>query len=178
MWVLLYEEAYPMVERYATRFAGSRAGELAQDAFSLAYEKLSNFQGKSRFSTWICGFVRYIHYNRTTKAKRETQRTDYYWTFYTDIEMANPVDIVIRNERTKCLWKAFDSLTPFHQLLLNQIVLQGKSVRFTSRLFGIRETIIRHEYIRALKILKIRFVARYSGYPSYRIGKRSDSHIF
>jgi len=51
----LFRRNYARVARWCLRFTADResAADLAQEIFAKAYQKLSSFQGQSRFSTWL-----------------------------------------------------------------------------------------------------------------------------
>jgi RNA polymerase sigma-70 factor (ECF subfamily) len=51
----LFRRNYNRVARWCLRFTDDResAADLAQEIFSKAYQKLSSFQGQSKFSTWL-----------------------------------------------------------------------------------------------------------------------------
>lgn len=63
------------VRLYLARFIGCphQADDLAQDTFLVAYEKLSEFRGESKFSTWIIGIARFkaISFLRKQKTLRK-----------------------------------------------------------------------------------------------------------
>lgn len=51
----LFRRNYARVARWCLRFTADResAADLAQEIFAKAYQKLSSFQGQSKFSTWL-----------------------------------------------------------------------------------------------------------------------------
>lgn len=51
----LFRRNYARVGRWCLRFTDDResAADLAQEVFAKAYQKLSSFQGQSKFSTWL-----------------------------------------------------------------------------------------------------------------------------
>ena len=51
----LFRRNYARVARWCLRFTDDResAADLAQEVFAKAYQKLSSFQGQSKFSTWL-----------------------------------------------------------------------------------------------------------------------------
>ena len=67
------------VRLYLTRFIGCphQADDLAQDVFLVAYQKLGEFSGQSKFTTWIIGIARHkaLHFlrNQATMRKKNQQ---------------------------------------------------------------------------------------------------------
>jgi len=63
------------VRLYLARFIGCphQADDLAQDVFLVAYQKLNEFRGQSKFSTWIFGIARYkaLHFLRSQSTLRK-----------------------------------------------------------------------------------------------------------
>ena len=66
------------VRLYLAHFIGCphQADDLAQDVFLVAYQKLEEFTGQSKFSTWIIGIARHkaLHYLRDQKTLRKNER--------------------------------------------------------------------------------------------------------
>jgi RNA polymerase sigma-70 factor (ECF subfamily) len=68
--------AYRMLTSYED------ACEIVQDAFISAYKGMHNFEGKSKFSTWICAIVVNLSKNRLKQLKKQE--------YYEDISFDDP----------------------------------------------------------------------------------------
>ena len=73
---MLYNEAYPIVYNYVNRISikdyigNSMIDDIVSESFERCYNKLEVFKGRSKFSTWVCAFSRYVYHN-TVKKKQE-----------------------------------------------------------------------------------------------------------
>lgn len=70
----LVEISQGPVRGFLRRYAGhwADADDLAQEAFVVAWSKLARFDGRTRFSAWVCG----IGYRLARDARRARQRSD------------------------------------------------------------------------------------------------------
>lgn len=65
-WDRLYRNTYPIVYNYVKRIhAGwhisyDQINDVTNEAFKRCFINLDTFLGNSKFSTWVCGFCRYI----------------------------------------------------------------------------------------------------------------------
>ena len=66
------------VRLYLAHFVGCphQADDLAQDVFLVAFQKLDEFSGQSKFSTWIIGIARHkaLHFLRNQSTQRKNNR--------------------------------------------------------------------------------------------------------
>jgi RNA polymerase sigma-70 factor (ECF subfamily) len=75
----LFRRNYTRVARWCLRFTADResAADLAQEIFAKAYQKLSSFQGQSKFSTWLFVIARNHCLNAVRANTRQaTELTD------------------------------------------------------------------------------------------------------
>jgi RNA polymerase sigma-70 factor (ECF subfamily) len=72
----LYEQHVGRVYRLAFRMAGQRdlAEDIVQDVFVKAFEKLGEFEGRSRLSTWLHSITVTVSLNTLRKVRRIQER--------------------------------------------------------------------------------------------------------
>ena len=74
-WDMLYNEAYPIVYNYVNRISikdyigNSMIDDIVSESFERCYNKLEVFKGRSKFSTWVCAFSRYVLLSQYSKEK-------------------------------------------------------------------------------------------------------------
>jgi len=86
----------------------SRAEELAQEAMTVAYGKLSTFRGESSFSSWICGIARNLSWRAVSK-KRDLLVTD--GVLELDDASTGVMTGMMRGEREALMERAVAGLT-------------------------------------------------------------------
>ena len=65
-WEQLYQNAYPIVYSFTRQNAwmcilfSQDYDDIVDEAFARCYEHLARYRGESRFSTWVCGYVKNI----------------------------------------------------------------------------------------------------------------------
>ena len=66
---LLFDQLYGRLVAFSQRYVGDSdvAAEVAQDALLTAWTKLGDFEGRSRFSTWVMGIARNKALDRNRK---------------------------------------------------------------------------------------------------------------
>ena len=75
-WDMLYNEAYPIVYNYVNRISikdyigNSMIDDIVSESFERCYNKLEVFKGRSKFSTWVCAFSRYVLLSQYRKNKK------------------------------------------------------------------------------------------------------------
>jgi RNA polymerase sigma-70 factor, ECF subfamily len=118
---LLVEKHQSMVFRTCMGFVHDRdeAEDLAQDIFLQAFQSLKGFKGKASFSTWIYRIAVNASLNRVRKNSGSPvfHRIDSFLHFTKEKEVLppvfdaeNPESILIRNENSKWVQNALDSL--------------------------------------------------------------------
>jgi RNA polymerase sigma-70 factor (ECF subfamily) len=118
---MLVEKYQSMVFRTAIGFLHNKddADDLTQDIFVRAYQSLGSFKGESAFSTWIFRIAVNASLNKVRKNKRNLvfSRLDSLFGLgrekevtFPDFDTDNPESILIRQEHSKWVQEALDSL--------------------------------------------------------------------
>lgn len=109
-WDMLYNEAYPIVYNYVNRISikdyigNSMIDDIVSESFERCYNKLEVFKGRSKFSTWVCAFSRYVLLSQYSKEKTRNilnNKLKYISSIVSEIE--SPELIVIKKEQYRCL---------------------------------------------------------------------------
>lgn len=179
-WEELYRQTYPIAvgmlkKQWSFRLLQEKdILDVVNEAFQRCFLKAASFQGTSRFSTWVCGFVRYV--------ALETVRKKYLWeikpqglAFFGEQNRHSrgPESLLILKERNTRLWLAFDSLSLRHRLLLRCFVLKWYPHAEIRKKAGLRQTEIKSELNRACRVLRNRFLSIYPSDAFLSLSQRS-----
>ncbi|WP_374056310.1 sigma-70 family RNA polymerase sigma factor [Rossellomorea sp. FM04394] len=81
-FAILFREHYPFLVKYLMKVTMNRdqAEELAQDTMAKCVEKIHQYNGKSRFSSWLISIAtnRYIDLQRKKKREQNWQNEEVY----------------------------------------------------------------------------------------------------
>lgn len=169
VWNKLYQSTYPYVYYYVNRIYNKwyisydEIHDVVSEAFQRCYLKLNTYIGKSKFSTWVCGFCRYILLEYYHKRRLHNKYiVDVFNVLQSSNICRNPEQFVIEKERNLCLWTAYSSLTFQHQVLLKCYVLNEIKPNQAKRITKLNAEGSKDELIVAKNILRNRFLALYS----------------
>lgn len=167
-WDTLYSYTYPIAYNYVKKRHIKRGFEFEQiedivgEAFKRCYGKLDSFRGGCRFSTWVCGFCRYIMLECNYKcARHKKYETELVRMTQPSYAKCNPENIAIRNERDLCLWTAFDSLSSKHRMLLQYYVLNEVKFNQINKYLKMNYNQRIEELAVAMRTLRRRFIHLY-----------------
>jgi len=134
------------VLRLCMRLAGSRsdAEDLAQETFIRAFRAIDRFDDRARFYTWIYR----IAVNLAISANRRlARRPNEYGLDQTNgkpavgrvgfIELEQPADRVLADERSSQLWQALDEIDPEYRAVLVLREMEGLSYEEIQNVFKI-----------------------------------------
>lgn len=136
------------------------AKDISQDIFIKLYDRLSKFQGKSKFSTWIFSFTRNAVLDHLRKnGKMKQQQVD-------DSGLAN-IPEVEDNEmlqlRSDRLAYIMDQISPDNKSLLIMMYAQGWQIDEIAELLGTSESAIKMRLKRAKHQVKTLYEKKYGG---------------
>lgn len=166
-WVQLYQKSYGRVLKftrqltYGVYLEAESHDDITLEAFSLCFRNLSAFEGKSQFSTWVCGYVKNLVRTKKRKANRrlkirlryirkETDITDAYYT-------QDPVDILLLHERNRAIRRALKQLPHYEFNLIFLHVIRENSFHKLEKLLALPKSDIEEQYNIALEKFRLNF---------------------
>lgn len=166
-WNKLYNKAYPVVFGYARRYCAAgglghiEPEDITMESFEKCYYRLAAFEGRSKFSTWVCAFCRYTFLQKLYQFNERRSRIPDREVVWNSLYMnSTPERIVSANERSRCI-SAFDSLSPNHRLLLECYVLKEKTPSQVIRMTKLRGPARKAELELAIRTMRNRYMALY-----------------
>lgn len=166
-WKTLYEKAYPIVSGYVRRISikqylpYDQMEDIVSEAFERSYRKRASYTSRCKFSTWVCGFSRYILLHKYYHFFIEQTKYSLYFASLPSMEEHLPENYIIKQEQYFCIRVAFKSLCPLHQLLISCYILQEiqpkEVIRITNLKASARKAILQI----ALHTLRNRYLSLY-----------------
>ena len=170
----LVERHGPMVHRLLLRLLGNRerAEDLFSETFLRAADKIEEFRGEAKFSTWLVQ----IALNRArNELKRAQRRKTISWDEAIPqeahrhgegapslAEWANPHDALEQKELRRLLDEALASLPPKYRIVFTLRDIEGLSTQETAAALGLSETAVKSRTVRARLALR-KYLAPYFG---------------
>ncbi len=131
------------------------AEDLAQDTFVEAYRSLARFDGRSRFSTWLCGIALNITRNYGNRAPERKYRFDPATVMDGMASSAlSPLEETLRAEQMAMLRRALGALTADLREPLLMVTLEELSYEEVGRLLGIPAGTVKSRVFRARRELR------------------------
>ncbi len=152
----LVEKHKDLVYTIALRITGAKedAEEIAQDAFLKAYQKLSSFQSKSKFSTWIFRIAYNAAISKVRKKKVIHLDID---DVYTDESMIDAIQDEIseqnHRERKKLINACLKELNELDYTIISLFYLKEHTVDDISEITGLSKSNIKVKLHRIRKKL-------------------------
>lgn len=167
-WDELYPEAYALARKMAWKsnqfsiLKDEDIQDIVSEAFHRCLTRMHSFQGLSRFSTWVCGFVRYVSLETIRKKCGHQRKLQNYLLRMPAVsQFSDPESNLIKKERDTCLWVAFYSLSARHRALIACFVLHWNSMPEVSAMTGLCYAKMKSELPAAVRILRSRFLTVY-----------------
>lgn len=129
--------------------------ELCQDVFLKVYEKLSEFNFKSKLSTWIATIAYRQAINQIRKNKMQLTdipEEDNFTTYF--IEQDNPESVLSESDMDAFVMKLTDLLPPQYKIVLTLFHLDGMSYPEIGEITGMPEGTVKSYLFRARNLLK------------------------
>ncbi len=129
------------------------AEEMAQDVFVRAFRKLSQFDKKSKFSTWLYSITYRTGLNILKKTRvREEEFVDEHLEIPS--EGLNPFTALAKTEAKKILRERIKKLDAESQFLLQIYYFEERSIREVAQVMGQSETNVKSKLFRTRKKLR------------------------
>lgn len=116
------------------------AYDVAQDTFITAFRKLSSFDGRSRFSTWLTRIAINLSLNQLHRTKSTVSFPQDAAGIQTEplppTTATTPLTLCQSKEDKECLQHALASLSDNHRAVITLRELQGLSYQEISRIMG------------------------------------------
>ncbi len=180
-WSKLCCRAYPIAVRFLIRrnemyhIVPGDMTDVLNEAFLRCQIYAYRFQGRSSFSTYVCGFVRNVALETVRKQIYGRRKAAALSEHHVEDLSADPQDIVILAERDRCLWAAYYSLTVRQRILIGYLVLKLNTFHEARRATGLaHKAEMDAELPKALRILKKRFHMFYCGKLFLHKGGKSN----
>lgn len=165
---LLFAEAYPMLKKYVfkktntTEMLEEDKMDIVQDTLKKSIEKLSYYDGSSKFTTYIIGIAeRKIKESIRIKTKRNIKELSMdeepdILEIPDNLFGKDPLHIIIDAELRKALEEAIVRLTSNYQTVIC-LKSNGMKTKQIAELSGQSEETVQSMYCRALKELRKNF---------------------
>lgn len=147
---LLYRVAVSIVRN------GDEAEDIVQDTFVSAFQHLSQYSGRAKFSTWLTRIAVYKSLHRGSRRLREPAIVDDEAHGMYDLladTAAGPERDLIALQRARCLKKAIASLPHNYRKVVVMRDLQEFDTRTTAQALGITEQNVKVRLHRAHQLL-------------------------
>lgn len=130
------------------------AGDVVQDAFIRAWQRLSDLREPERFGTWLCGIVR----NLAIDALRRRKPTDVLAASNVVLEpqrwTINPMEEVDRKEKSRQVAQAIASLDEASRLVVTMRYYEDLSSKEIADRLGMTPAAVDMRLSRARKLLR------------------------
>jgi RNA polymerase sigma-70 factor (ECF subfamily) len=138
----LFKLYYGKMMGVALRYTKDRdtAQEIVQNSFIKVFEKLSTFDQKGNFSSWISRIVANTAIDFIRKSKNNPFLTDENYVFdNANDEISEFDDLELSSIKTEIILKAIQQLSPAYQTVFNLYVIEDYSHKEIAEMLGISE---------------------------------------
>lgn len=138
-WNQLYDQSTKIVIGFTQKYMRNfqlgflSCEDIVSEAYFRAFGRLSKFEGRSRFSTWICGIIKRIIWAENAKFYRKERGYRQYIVAFSSLHSRDPCDIYLEVELSKSLWKAFENLHPIESYILENYVVNEQTFHEISK---------------------------------------------
>jgi RNA polymerase sigma-70 factor (ECF subfamily) len=157
----LAERIERTVHRWAESFTGDEdeADDVTQDVLILVQRRLPQFEGKSRFSTWLFRITRNVALNRRRRELRRNRRLE---------EMPpSPTSTITRDDfddlrLARLVLRYFDDLPARQREVFELADIQGLSAPEIGVRLGMKPVTVRANLFKARRTIRQRMLAHHS----------------
>ena len=135
------------------------ADDVTQDVLLLVHRRLPQFEGKSRFSTWLYTITRNVALDRRRRAKRRERRLEAMDAPVETIEMRDALD---EGTLTSLVLKYFDQLPARQREVFELSDIQGLSAPEVAERLGMKAVTVRANLFKARRTIRQRMLEHHS----------------
>lgn len=135
------------------------ADDVTQDVLILVHSRLPQFEGKSRFSTWLYTITRNVALDRRRRIKRRERRLETMEAPVDSVEIAHAFD---ENTLTSLVLKYFDELPARQREVFELSDIQGLSAPEVAERLGMKAVTVRANLFKARRTIRQRMLEHHS----------------
>lgn len=157
----LAERIEQSIRRWAESFTGDEdeADDVTQDVLILVHRRLPQFEGKSRFSTWLYRVTRNVAINRHRRDSRRSRRLEAMPAAATSTSIPDDFD---DQTLARLVLRYFDDLPARQREVFELADLQGMSAPEISVRLGMKPVTVRANLFKARRTIRQRMLAHHS----------------
>ncbi|PHS28611.1 MAG: hypothetical protein COA82_13390 [Alkaliphilus sp.] len=159
----LYAALFPTLKGYIyghlsmKNLSEQEKEEVFSNTLKTSIEKLGYYNGKSSFSTYVCGIAKYKMLEKVKANKRETDKVDRVIELSEIVcGYSDPLKILVEKEMLEAVVEAQRVLPEKYQQILN-LRLNGMSAKQVAKLAQMTESAVNSTYYRAIRAFKKKF---------------------
>jgi RNA polymerase sigma-70 factor (ECF subfamily) len=169
----LYAEVFPMLTKYVysrtnnSIISEDDKEEIIQDVLQKSIEKLSYYNGNSKFTTYVIGIAK-LKIQEVYRIKKRSNAIEVVIGEEDDILddsdnlfNKNPLHIIIEEEQRQALETAITGLSSDHKMVL-QLKMNGMKTKQIAEISGKSEEAVESMYCRAIRALRNNFQKVYN----------------
>ena len=135
------------------------AEDVTQDVLILVHRRLPQFEGKSRFSTWLYTITRNVALDRRRRTKRRERRLESMEAPVTAVETREAFD---ENALASLILKYFDELPARQREVFELADIQGLSAPEVAARLGMKPVTVRANLFKARRTIRQRMLEHHS----------------
>ena len=135
------------------------ADDVTQDVLILVHRRLPQFEGKSRFSTWLYTITRNVALDRRRRTKRRERRLE---TMEPPVETVEIREVFDENTLTSLVLRYFDELPARQREVFELSDIQGLSAPEVAERLGMKAVTVRANLFKARRTIRQRMLQHHS----------------
>jgi RNA polymerase sigma factor (sigma-70 family) len=132
----------------------SDSQDLAQEAFIIAWSKLSDLNDPAKFKSWLYGIARNLLHNSSRRQLRDPLSDAGPLDDNLTTPSANPTEQTITNEEEAILWRSLEQIPVDYREPLVLFYREQQSVQRVAGILNLSEDVIRQRLSRGRKLLQ------------------------
>jgi RNA polymerase sigma-70 factor, ECF subfamily len=157
----LAEAVERRVRAWASSFTDDAddADDVTQDVLILMHRRLPQFEGKSRFSTWLYAITRNVALDRRRRTKRRERRLE---TMDAPMDSIEPRDVMDESTLSGLILRYFDELPARQREVFELSDIQGLSAPEIAERLHMKPVTVRANLFKARRTIRERMLEHHS----------------